>query len=52
MVMKLIYITGGPYDTLLEVIGVNGNGIESLMGTAYRIKDITPKKVKSILKVC
>lgn len=27
---ELLYITGSPYDTLLEVIGVNGNGIESL----------------------
>lgn len=26
----LMYITGSPYDTLLEVIGVNGSGIESL----------------------
>lgn len=25
----LLYITGTPYDTLLEVIGVNGNGIGS-----------------------
>ena len=23
---ELMYITGSPYDTLLEVIGVNGNG--------------------------
>ncbi|MEJ7543182.1 methionine gamma-lyase family protein, partial [Staphylococcus intermedius] len=23
---ELLYITGSPYDTLLEVIGVNGNG--------------------------
>ena len=27
---ELLYITGQPYDTLLEVIGVNGNGIGSL----------------------
>ena len=27
---ELLYITGSPYDTLLEVIGINGNGIESL----------------------
>ncbi|MFD3244051.1 aminotransferase class I/II-fold pyridoxal phosphate-dependent enzyme [Staphylococcus simulans] len=27
---ELLYITGSPYDTLLEVIGVNGNGIGSL----------------------
>jgi cystathionine beta-lyase family protein involved in aluminum resistance len=27
---ELLYITGEPYDTLLEVIGVTGNGIGSL----------------------
>ena len=34
---ELLYITGSPYDTLLEVIGVNGNGIESLKehGVSY-----------------
>ena len=25
---ELLYITGSPYDTLLEVIGINGNGVE------------------------
>lgn len=35
---ELMYITGSPYDTLLEVIGVNGSGIESLKeyGVSYR----------------
>lgn len=35
---ELLYITGEPYDTLLEVIGVNGNGIGSLLdnGITYR----------------
>lgn len=35
---ELLYITGEPYDTLLEVIGVNGNGVGSLMdnGVSYR----------------
>lgn len=35
---ELLYVTGEPYDTLLEVIGVNGNGIGSLMesGVSYR----------------
>ncbi|MDO5375563.1 MAG: methionine gamma-lyase family protein [Staphylococcus rostri] len=35
---ELMYITGSPYDTLLEVIGVNGSGIESLKeyGIGYR----------------
>lgn len=35
---ELLYITGNPYDTLLEVIGVNVNGIGSLKenGVAYR----------------
>src|SRR5699024_9892677 len=34
---ELLYITGNPYDTLLEVIGINGNGIESLQehGVSY-----------------
>ncbi|MCG7340631.1 methionine gamma-lyase family protein [Staphylococcus auricularis] len=43
---ELLYITGDPYDTLLEVIGVNGNGVESLQehGVQYRnipLKDET-----------
>ncbi|TDM04146.1 aminotransferase class I/II-fold pyridoxal phosphate-dependent enzyme [Macrococcus carouselicus] len=34
---ELLYITGEPYDTLLEVIGVNGTGIGSLIenGVTY-----------------
>ena len=34
---ELMYITGDPYDTLLEVIGINGNGIESLKRTRSNI---------------
>lgn len=39
---ELLYITGEPYDTLLEVIGVNGNGIGSLIenGVTYRTVDL------------
>src|SRR5699024_9312553 len=39
---ELLYITGNPYDTLLEVIGINGNGIESLKehGIAYSKVDL------------
>ncbi|WP_414043265.1 aminotransferase class I/II-fold pyridoxal phosphate-dependent enzyme [Macrococcus sp. EM39E] len=35
---ELLYITGKPYDTLLEVIGVEGNGIGSLIeqGVIYQ----------------
>lgn len=35
---ELLYITGTPYDTLLEVIGINGNGIGSFIeqGITYR----------------
>ncbi|HBC8651772.1 TPA: aminotransferase class I/II-fold pyridoxal phosphate-dependent enzyme [Staphylococcus aureus] len=43
---ELIYITGRPYDTLLEVIGVNGNGIESLMEHGVSYKDIALKEGK------
>ncbi len=43
---ELIYITGCPYDTLLEVIGVNGNGIESLMEHGVSYKDIALKEGK------
>ncbi|NGA44809.1 aminotransferase class I/II-fold pyridoxal phosphate-dependent enzyme [Staphylococcus aureus] len=43
---ELIYITGNPYDTLLEVIGVNGNGIESLMEHGVSYKDIALKEGK------
>ncbi|WP_114603442.1 methionine gamma-lyase family protein [Staphylococcus sp. EZ-P03] len=40
---ELLYITGSPYDTLLEVIGVNGNGIGSLKenGVIYNEVDLT-----------
>lgn len=40
---ELLYITGNPYDTLLEVIGVNGNGIGSLKenGVLYRQVPLT-----------
>ncbi|MGI2315530.1 methionine gamma-lyase family protein, partial [Staphylococcus cohnii] len=39
---ELLYITGDPYDTLLEVIGINGNGIESLKehGVLYNKVDL------------
>ncbi|WP_251943025.1 MULTISPECIES: aminotransferase class I/II-fold pyridoxal phosphate-dependent enzyme [Staphylococcus] len=39
---ELLYITGDPYDTLLEVIGINGNGIESLQehGVSYNKVDL------------
>lgn len=39
---ELMYITGDPYDTLLEVIGINGNGIESLKehGVVYNKVDL------------
>ncbi|RIO62294.1 hypothetical protein BUZ85_17775, partial [Mammaliicoccus sciuri] len=39
---ELLYITGNPYDTLLEVIGINGNGIESLreQGVSYDKVDL------------
>ncbi|HHR7064097.1 TPA: aminotransferase class I/II-fold pyridoxal phosphate-dependent enzyme [Staphylococcus aureus] len=43
---ELIYIMGSPYDTLLEVIGVNGNGIESLMEHGVSYKDIALKEGK------
>ncbi|GBU91582.1 cystathionine beta-lyase aluminum resistance protein [Staphylococcus aureus] len=43
---ELIYITDSPYDTLLEVIGVNGNGIESLMEHGVSYKDIALKECK------
>ncbi len=35
---ELLYITGTPYDTLLEVIGINGNSIGSFIeqGITYR----------------
>lgn len=39
---ELLYITGDPYDTLLEVIGINGDGIESLQehGVIYNKVDL------------
>lgn len=48
---ELIYITGSPYDTLLEVIGVNGNGIESLKERGVSYKEVALKTGKSMLKV-
>ncbi|UEX89270.1 aminotransferase class I/II-fold pyridoxal phosphate-dependent enzyme [Staphylococcus ratti] len=41
---ELLYITGRPYDTLLEVIGVNGNGIESLKEHGVSYQDVPLKK--------
>ena len=38
-----MYITGSPYDTLLEVIGVNGNGIESLKEHGVTYKEVALK---------
>ncbi|MGV3186903.1 methionine gamma-lyase family protein [Staphylococcus chromogenes] len=40
---ELLYITGRPYDTLLEVIGINGNGIESLKEHGVSYKDVALK---------
>ena len=40
---ELLYITGSPYDTLLEVIGVNGNGIESLKEHGVEFKEVPLK---------
>ncbi|AUW62329.1 MULTISPECIES: aminotransferase class I/II-fold pyridoxal phosphate-dependent enzyme [Staphylococcus] len=40
---ELMYITGSPYDTLLEVIGVNGNGIESLKEHGVTYKEVALK---------
>ncbi|EHJ07938.1 methionine gamma-lyase family protein [Staphylococcus simiae] len=40
---ELLYITGSPYDTLLEVIGINGNGIESLKEHGVTYRDISLK---------
>lgn len=37
---ELLYITGQPYDTLLEVIGITGNGIGSLIENGVAYKDI------------
>lgn len=41
---ELLYITGRPYDTLLEVIGVNGNGIESLIERGVTYQDVSLKE--------
>lgn len=40
---ELMYITGSPYDTLLEVIGVNGNGIECLKEHGVTYKEVALK---------
>ncbi|WP_349421225.1 methionine gamma-lyase family protein [Staphylococcus felis] len=40
----LLYVTGSPYDTLLEVIGVNGNGIESLKEYGIHYRDVSLKE--------
>lgn len=40
---ELMYITGSPYDTLLEVIGINGNGIESLKEHGVTYKEVALK---------
>lgn len=37
---ELMYITGSPYDTLLEVIGVNGNGIGSFIEQGIQYKEV------------
>lgn len=43
---ELIYITGKPYDTLEEVIGVRGEGMGSLKeyGINYKQVDLTPER--------
>ncbi|REH93570.1 hypothetical protein DOS70_10450 [Staphylococcus felis] len=40
----LLYVTGSPYDTLLEVIGVNGNGVESLKEYGIHYRDVSLKE--------
>ncbi|RIP33473.1 hypothetical protein BUZ14_10205 [Staphylococcus gallinarum] len=44
---ELLYVTGNPYDTLLEVIGINGNGIESLQehGVSYNKVDLDGSEI-------
>ncbi|MCG1644973.1 methionine gamma-lyase family protein [Staphylococcus epidermidis] len=37
---EILYITGSPYDTLLEVIGINGNGVESLKEYGVRYNEV------------
>lgn len=43
---ELMYITGKPYDTLEEVIGVRGEGMGSLKeyGIAYKQVELTPDR--------
>lgn len=41
---ELIYITGTPYDTLLEVIGVAGDGIGSLKEYNIGYKEVALKE--------
>ena len=40
---ELLYITGTPYDTLLEVIGVNGNGIGSFIEQGIQYYEVPLK---------
>ncbi|ARJ51755.1 aminotransferase class I/II-fold pyridoxal phosphate-dependent enzyme [Staphylococcus lutrae] len=40
---SLMYITGSPYDTLLEVIGVSGTGIESLKEYGIHYQEVELK---------
>lgn len=40
---ELLYITGTPYDTLLEVIGVNGNGIGSFIEQGIQYNEVPLK---------
>lgn len=44
---ELLYITGKPYDTLEEVIGVRGQGMGSLKeyGITYNQVELTPNKM-------
>ena len=48
---ELLYITGDPYDTLLEVIGINGNGIGSLLEQGVHYQKVDLKTVKSTSQV-
>ncbi|MGK0554507.1 aminotransferase class I/II-fold pyridoxal phosphate-dependent enzyme [Macrococcus capreoli] len=52
---ELIYITGKPYDTLLEVIGVEGNGFGSLMESGVKYQHVELKNnqidIPSVLSV-
>ncbi|REJ12081.1 MAG: hypothetical protein C6W58_17280 [Bacillaceae bacterium] len=42
---ELIYITGKPYDTLEEIVGIRGKGTGSLkeFGISYQTIDLTPE---------